>query len=148
MSFDEPDLPAEFAEEPPIELVPVEAVEVPPRRPRVWTVFVVFLLVLGAGLVVVPVFILLALVLLQYGAAIRSAADLENAIMAVAGSRAVFLAMTAGTLAVAGIAVPWRRSFLPFPGAIGCGFGRWGSRPRHWWPASAACRPSAWRSMR
>ena len=117
MSFDEPDLPAEFAEELQIELVPVGPVEVPPRRPRVWSVFVVFLLAMLVAMVVVPVCILLGLVLLQYGATIRSAADLENAAMAVAASPAGFLAVGAGTLTAVGITailaalispVPWR----------------------------------------
>lgn len=117
MSFDEPDFTAEFAGEPQIELVPVEPVEVPPRRPRVWTVFVVFLFVLGAALVVVPTCILLALVFLQHSAALRSPGDLESTIMAVATSPAGLLAVGAGMLLTAGAVaiiaallspVPWR----------------------------------------
>ena len=120
MSFDEPDLPAEFAEEPQIEPAPMEPmvpVEAPPRRPRVWTVFVVFLFVLGAALVVVPTCIFLGLVLFQYGATLRSPADLESAVKAVAASPAGLLAVGAGTLTTAGVVaiiaallspVPWR----------------------------------------
>jgi len=108
MSFDQPDqpdhadLPAEFAGELPIELVPAEAVEAPPRRPRVWSVFVVFLFALGAAQVVVPTCIVLALVFGQYGTTLRSPADFERAILDVATSPTGFLSMGAGMLMTVG----------------------------------------------